>query len=235
MYMGRLKEKTPVANLFLTGAWVMGGGMSAAMLSGRSVAQAVLAAISGSPQEKMIPDAPEEEIAETLPQESAGDAPLRTAAKVPAKTLVAVGSGREMPLDRLGVPAVLVFHSQENAGAAGRLNQAVRERYPLPSQVLIASVANLQGVPRLFRGMAEGAMRKAYQEASAQLPEGLKAEDYVIILPDWDGKVTEALGAKDPDKVAAVAVIDGAGALLGFYQGDSLEEKALQFLQNLLD
>jgi prolycopene isomerase len=38
MYLGRLNEKTPISNLFLAGAWVAGGGMSAALLSGRSAA-----------------------------------------------------------------------------------------------------------------------------------------------------------------------------------------------------
>lgn len=41
MFMGRLREKTPVANLFLTGAWTAGGGMSFAMISGRNVARRV--------------------------------------------------------------------------------------------------------------------------------------------------------------------------------------------------
>lgn len=39
MYMGRLNEKTTIPNLLLTGAWVSGGGMSSALLSGRSVAR----------------------------------------------------------------------------------------------------------------------------------------------------------------------------------------------------
>jgi prolycopene isomerase len=39
MYFNRLAEKTPIANLLLAGAWVNGGGMSAALLSGASVAR----------------------------------------------------------------------------------------------------------------------------------------------------------------------------------------------------
>ena len=37
----RLPATTPVPNLFLTGAWVSGGGMSSALLSGRSTARRV--------------------------------------------------------------------------------------------------------------------------------------------------------------------------------------------------
>ena len=46
-YTARLSEVTPIDNLFLTGAWVIGGGMSAALLSGRSVAHRVVAHTAG--------------------------------------------------------------------------------------------------------------------------------------------------------------------------------------------
>ncbi len=42
MYVGRLAASTPIPNLFLTGAWVSGGGMSSAVLSGRATARRVL-------------------------------------------------------------------------------------------------------------------------------------------------------------------------------------------------
>ena len=47
MYRNRLKAKTPVPNLFLTGAWVFGGGQSAAMLSGRNTARMALGYLEG--------------------------------------------------------------------------------------------------------------------------------------------------------------------------------------------
>jgi phytoene desaturase len=47
MYLGRLREKTPIPNLFLTGAWVTGGGMSAALLSGRNTARIVRSFLAG--------------------------------------------------------------------------------------------------------------------------------------------------------------------------------------------
>ena len=47
MYLGRLREKTRIHNLFLTGAWVTGGGMSAALLSGRNTARIVRSFLAG--------------------------------------------------------------------------------------------------------------------------------------------------------------------------------------------
>jgi prolycopene isomerase len=44
MYGHRLQAATPIPNLFLTGAWVFGGGMTAAMLSGATVARQAAAA-----------------------------------------------------------------------------------------------------------------------------------------------------------------------------------------------
>lgn len=47
MYIGRLRAATPIPNLFLTGAWVIGGGQSAAMLSGRDTAGLAQAYLEG--------------------------------------------------------------------------------------------------------------------------------------------------------------------------------------------
>jgi prolycopene isomerase len=57
MYINRLNAKTPIPNLFLTGAWVFGGGMSAAMLSGRNGAQMAGAFLDGKlPSNPMQPE-----------------------------------------------------------------------------------------------------------------------------------------------------------------------------------
>ncbi|MBC8497129.1 MAG: FAD-dependent oxidoreductase [Chloroflexi bacterium] len=47
MYIKRLNAKTPISNLFMTGAWVFGGGMSAAMISGRGTARMALTYLDG--------------------------------------------------------------------------------------------------------------------------------------------------------------------------------------------
>ncbi|HEY85280.1 MAG TPA: hypothetical protein G4N96_09245, partial [Chloroflexi bacterium] len=47
MYLNRLKDKTPIPNLFLAGAWTFGGGQSAAMMSGKNVSQMALAFLNG--------------------------------------------------------------------------------------------------------------------------------------------------------------------------------------------
>lgn len=47
MYFGRINARTPIPNLFLAGAWAFGGGMSAALLSGRETSRLVKGYLDG--------------------------------------------------------------------------------------------------------------------------------------------------------------------------------------------
>ena len=131
------------------------------------------------------------------------------------------------------MPAVLVFHGQATAAVAARVNQALRQKYPLASSVVVASIVDLRDVPRLFRSFATGALQKSYQEAAASLPPGLSAEEYVLILPDWGGAVTQAAGLDDTNRAAGAAVLDPSGAIVGICQGDNLAETALTMLEQI--
>jgi len=254
MYTERLSDRTPFPNLFLAGAWVNGGGMSAALLSGRSVARKAQALLDGVDVPDLLsPDIPDEDVqnddaqsgmvpdaAEASPEAASarstnGRASTTSSARaarepLPDLTLTAAGSGRAFSLASLGAPAVLVLHGQDTAAASDQVNQAVRERYPLASDVMVASVVDLRGVPRMFRRFADGAMKKAYQKAAGNLPRDLSPEEYVIILPDWDGSVNKAVGVENVDKHAAVVVLDGEGRVVGVRQGDDLGAAATGLL-----
>ncbi|MFQ5407544.1 MAG: phytoene desaturase family protein, partial [Anaerolineales bacterium] len=144
MYMGRLHPNTPVPNLFLTGAWVSAGGMSAAMLSGRDTARLALAHLDGGQAEALL--SPEIDIPDVgAPDEAASVVALPR--QLPAVTLRAIGSGREITLHGIGAPAVLICHTKETAGAAAAINRAVRELYPRAAEVVVANVVDLRGVP----------------------------------------------------------------------------------------
>ncbi|MCA9934268.1 MAG: NAD(P)/FAD-dependent oxidoreductase [Ardenticatenaceae bacterium] len=230
MYLNRLSEKTPIPNLLLAGAWVNGGGMSAALLSGRSVAQRAKAYLD---EETAVPllAAMDEEFEAVVEKEPAAAATLpHTNATLPSTTLTTAGSQRKVTLTQLKRPSVLIFHTQETAAASAAVNQAVRAQYPLADSVFIGSMVDLHNLPKLFRRFAESAMRKSFEEAAAALPAGMKPEEYVVILPDWDGAVTQAVGLQDVDKQAGVAVLDGNGRVVGVYQGDALVEKVMGLL-----
>lgn len=47
-FVGRLSHKTPISNLLLAGAWVGGGGMSTALVSGRTAARIAISKLSSA-------------------------------------------------------------------------------------------------------------------------------------------------------------------------------------------
>jgi hypothetical protein len=131
----------------------------------------------------------------------------------------------------LRIPAVLVFHGASNASRASEINAEIRATHPLASEVLVASVVDLHSIPKLFRGFAGREMRKAYEKAAAGLPAGTSPEEYVVILPDWDGKATKWFGLTGVEETPAIVVLKD-GRVVGASQGDDLAERATALLRS---
>ncbi|MCB0046231.1 MAG: NAD(P)/FAD-dependent oxidoreductase [Caldilineaceae bacterium] len=248
MYMGRLSEKTPVDNLFLTGAWIIGGGMSAALLSGRSVARRVEGYLDPAsdgaggllPDEDAPPATAEavetsNEQAEKPSRESAG-APAAAvspaASRLPGGSLTAAGSKREFQRHALPGPMLFVCHGENNTGAVAVVSEHVRAQIPDPAELLIASCVDLRHVPRMFRAIAQRAMGQAYEKTAELIPADLDPADHVIILPDWDGAVAKSLGFTDVSKEAGVGLVAADGRILGAAQGLDGVDALLQALRN---
>ena len=244
MYSGRLNAKTPIANLFLTGAWTFAGGMSAALLSGRETARMVIGQMDGSKVVLMtapemgdpgaggveFPAGPQPAAVEI--QVDDNRTPTSTPS-IPAVTLKAAGSHRELTLNAIGKPALLIFHTADSAEQAGKINASIRaiKAFQRADELMIANVVDLHSVPKLFRGFAEKSMRESYDRTAASLVAGLDAQDYIIILPDFDGSVTRAFGLKDTAAAVGLALLDAGGHLMGTYQGSEPEAQALALLQ----
>lgn len=226
MYLSRLESRTPFANLFLTGAWTNpGGGQSAALLSGQDVAALALQQLG----QAMTTQADAEP--EPAP-EIHSDEFLEVNQPAPPFALTAIGSGREVSLQaNENRPLVLIFQTQNTAGAAGAVNQAIRSRLPLASQVTVANVVALGSVPALFQPLIGKLLKRAYRQASATLPDGLDPADYVMIAPDWTGQVTKSFAVHGLDKAAAVVVIDRAGKVQGAYQGPQIADATVDTLR----
>ena len=241
-YGARLNAQTPIKNLFLAGAWTFGGGMSAAMLSGRDTSRMVIGYLNGT--EVVLMTAPSMVEAETPLPTPPTVAPVKpaiintrtsTAPSAPAITLKAAGSGREMTLNAIGKRSVLLFHTADTAEDAERINQTVRavNEFQTCTSITIANIVDLHSVPRLFRNFAEKSMRESFERASKAIPQGEDPQNYVIILPDWDGKATQGFGLRDTSKVVGLAVLDEQGSVIGTYQGSEPELHALEFLQKV--
>lgn len=230
-YMNRIQPKTPIANLFLTGAWTFGGGMSAALLSGRETSQLVLEQMDG--RKAVLLTAP----GELSDIQSSADSDEASMKKSPISdhqlaTINAVGSNREVNLSKLGRPAVLLFHTQETAEQAAAVNAVLRAQgdYKNCDSLIIANIVDLHAVPKLFRGFAEKAMKQSYEKAATSLPPEADPKDYVLILPDWEGTITKTFGMKDTNKTAGAAVLDINGNIVGRHQGVDIEKTVQQFL-----
>lgn len=150
----------------------------------------------------------------------------------PALSFLSIGSGREVDLrGRNGVPLVLVFHLQGTASAVERVNRDVRGRYAA-GEVTVASVIDLSLVPTVYWGTVWIVLRQAYERTASELPAGADPEQYVVILPDWGGRVTQAFGLSETGRVAGVAVVGGDGLVSGVRQGGDPGEAALALLES---
>jgi hypothetical protein len=154
----------------------------------------------------------------------------------PDLTLTAIGSGRKVSLGRPGVALVALCLAQETQKDADAIELAVRARWASAQDVLFVHVIDLRKVPGLFRPIAEGMMAGEYKKEVEKLPDyqALSPDDYVVILPDWEGAVATAFGIEDPAQVVGAGVISKDGALIGAISGPdgtaviALVEKALE-------
>ena len=133
--------------------------------------------------------------------------------------LTAVGSGRDVDLSALSVPALLICFAQETQAGIDPIEQAAHERYPDASRLLVAHVVDLHKIPGMLRKVAEGVLGNEHKKAVEELPAGVPAADYVMILPDWDGSAIRALGLEDPARAVGVVLIRPGGAIAWRYQG----------------
>ncbi len=156
---------------------------------------------------------------------------------LPAETLTAVVSGREITLNAIGRPAVLVFHGQDTAAAALAVNNTVRTAFPSADDLLIASIIDLRQFPAMFHGMVKPELEKAYHKAAGKLSADLLSGDtdadaLIVLLPDWKGAAHEACGVQDSTKEATALVTDAGGHILARIQDDDLGAATLAALQN---
>jgi hypothetical protein len=155
--------------------------------------------------------------------------------RVPDVTMKAFGHGREVRFAALGVPAVLTCVARETSEKAQPVARAVRDAYPLISQVLVANIADVRSIPKLLKKIVEQLMKSSYKSAVENLAPGRTPEDYVIIIPDFDNELLGPLGVDDVTKQIAVVVLSASGEVAGVYQGDEPAVAALKLLGAAMD
>jgi prolycopene isomerase len=247
---GRLPARTPIGNLFLAGAWTNpGGGMSAAMLSGVEAARMAQGYLEATPVRSLFFSAPPEDAMERETDDAPSPAPVTTppviaakpaqtqAQQAPAFALEVIGGTRQVKLsDFAGRPVVLLFNSAKTAEAANAVNLRLRSHQPDHRALPIVTVVDLHSIPKPFRGIARGSMKKSYSEAVAgarqvfsvrgeQLPADMT--EVVCIAPDWDGKVATAYDVGNLDQDVVAVLIGPDGAIVGKSRGIEAAAKLL--------
>ena len=155
--------------------------------------------------------------------------------KAPLFVATAVASNRRIDLeDWLGTPILLAFVDYRTASRMRDITATLRAVYPLHTDVLLVTVADMQVVPGLMRGVARGMMAGAYRTAAAEIPTGYDPADQLIILPDWEAKICRAYGVADVGREPALALVDKNGRVHATYQGAEPAAGALELVRNLL-
>ena len=161
------------------------------------------------------------------------EARLDNGDRAPDFDLLAAGSGRRVRLRGLaGRTVVLVFHLQGTAPTARGINRAVRERFPDPEEVFIASVIDLSIVPPLYWMTVGLVLGSAYEQEARELSPEVAPADYLVILPDWNGRVSRDYGVRNTGRAAAIVVVDEDSNLILSYQGERPVEAVLEALED---
>lgn len=158
---------------------------------------------------------------------------IQTGDRAPYFGLLAAGSGRRVSLrEAMDRKLVLIFHLQGTAPAAHEINRAVREIYPSPDEVLVASVIDLSIVPPVYWLSVSLVLNTAYDKAAAELPAGADPAEYVVILPDWAGLTSRKYGFRNTGRAAAVVVVNEDATIAVSYQGERPVAAVIEVLEN---
>ncbi|MEP7214813.1 MAG: hypothetical protein ABI782_01090 [Anaerolineaceae bacterium] len=151
-------------------------------------------------------------------------------AAAPALLFTSIESKRKFDLANVDRKTVLMLVSQESSGSIDPVIAEIRKAYADVSEVQIANVVDLRKTPRVLRKVAETLMSHRYKESAKNLPPGRDAAEWIIILPDWQGKLIRALGIDDVSQEMAVAVVAPGGQLLGVHHGVGAAAAAIEML-----
>ena len=151
-------------------------------------------------------------------------------ATAPALSFTAIESKRKFNLSNVDRKTVLMLVSQESSGSIDPVIAEIRDAYANISEVQIANVVDLRKTPRVLRKVAGTLMSHRYKESAKNLPSGRDAAEWIIILPDWEGKLIKALGIDDVSQEMAIAVVAPGGKLLGIYHGPDPAVAAIEML-----
>lgn len=158
-----------------------------------------------------------------------------TAAQAPDFTLKHVLGHPVSVSDYRGRYVLLLFAGRESAEQARQIGWDVRAEHGV-DEVQIVTIIDLSDVSRMMHGFARGRLQIGYdelaretterfQERGLPLPEDLS--QIVVLLPDWDGKVTASYGLKDVGQQSVAVLVGPDGAIRGQAAGAGAGQQIL--------
>ena len=128
-----------------------------------------------------------------------------------------------------GRRTVLVLHGPKSQHAPKEVGKAVRAAHPDASDVLVANIVNLKAMGGMWKKVATAQITQTYNKLAEKIGEG--AEEYVIMMTDWDNEVAPLFGVENSDKTPAVVVLDAEGAIIAAHEAkEGLADAALAAL-----
>jgi hypothetical protein len=156
--------------------------------------------------------------------------------KAPSFFLTAVGAGRVVGgPPGPGTLLLLIFHGHAGSETAFNINATVRNQYPSTEQLLIASVVDLHHIPRYMRPAVELTLAAAYRQAARRIPKELDPTEYVVIVPDWEGKVTGELGMTERINDIGLVLLTDSWQIFDSYSGTDPLTNALKLVTAALN
>jgi hypothetical protein len=153
----------------------------------------------------------------------------------PPIDLPAVATGREFRLsDHRDRYVLLIFVAAYGAKATRDVVISVRRRYPEFDQLPIAIIIDMGMIPKLLHRTVTGFMEAAYREAAAQIPPGFKADDHLILLPDWSGSITREYAIKEISNEVHLVLVSPQGNIAAAYRGRDASNDMLTHLQKVM-
>lgn len=127
-------------------------------------------------------------------------------------------------------PLLLIFHNHSGAETAFHINADLRALYPSIEELQIASIIDLRNVPRFMRSAVQETIMAAFHNVSTQIPRDVDPREYVVLAPDWEGKVTRAFAMDGGAYDVGIAIITAPWLLYTTYQGADMRSKAVSLV-----
>lgn len=151
--------------------------------------------------------------------------------KAPSFFLTAIGAARIVggPPGPQS-PLLLIFHGHAGAETAFHINADLRALYPSIEELQIASIIDLRTVPRFMRSAVQETIMAAFHNVSTKIPHDVDPREYVVLAPDWEGKVTSAFAMDGAVYDVGIAIVTAPWLLYTTYQGADVRSKAVSMV-----